>query len=106
MGLTPNSDNRQNHGKQLAAVHQVMFDNRPKRKSREKGQRADDQNGAYKEADKQRPVRWEGSRCCGYLLLRSQATGGGQKRDQEQETSDPHRQTDREVVPRRTRGES
>ena len=60
---------QQDHGKELAAVHQVMFDDRPQRKRREEGQRADNDHGADQQSDKQRTVGREGSAVDGTFFL-------------------------------------
>src|SRR5271154_6672621 len=59
--LAPNSDALCNRGKQLARMHQEMFDCRTKRKRREKREGGDQHHGADKQTHKQRPVGRERS---------------------------------------------
>src|SRR5262245_41668058 len=80
----------------LSAVHQEMLDDRTERKRREEGQRTNDQDGADEQSDEQRSVRGKCSRGRRDFLLGGEASGRGKQRDQEQESADPHRETDSE----------
>src|SRR5579871_550123 len=64
---------RQNHGKEPAALHQEVLDNRAERKNREVGQRAHDHDRANQQSDEQQSMRGQRARRHRYLLLRCQA---------------------------------
>ena len=104
MILAPNSS--QHHGKKLAVLHEVVFNDGTKRQRREECKCADKNDCADEQRDKQRAVRGQRAAGGGDFLFASQATGGGQQRNQEHEAADEHGEAEREVVPGRIDGDA
>src|SRR5215471_1875346 len=87
--------------KYLSVQHLKMLNDRPKRKSREVGQRTDDDDGSDKKNDEQRTMcRQRAARHWNHFLP-GQAARDCKRRNNEQKSSDQHIQSDRQVVPGR-----
>src|SRR5215468_9055240 len=87
--------------KHLSVQHLKMLNDRPKRKSREVGQRADDDDGSDKKNDEQRTMSRQRAARHWNQFLPGQAAGDRKCRDNEQKSSDQHVNAERQVVPGR-----
>src|SRR5215207_4287259 len=75
------------------------------RQNGEVGQADDDQHDAHEQADEQRRSGGEGAGRRGDCLLAGQRAGESQRRNDEDEPADEHRQAERRVVPVRVTGQ-
>src|SRR6476469_2446850 len=104
--LTPNSKERQDHRKEPAIMHQVMFYDGAQRNRRKIREHGDNDDCADQQPHKERTMGRE--RATGYrnLFLRRKASGGGKNRNDKKKTADQLRDSQRQVVPRRVTGDS